>query len=70
MKHRPIADTHGYRGVEYDVFERSPDDWEWTYYPKPEIGPKAQGSSKGNRDAAVAACKAAIDAWLGPSNSN
>ena len=57
---------HGYRGVWYDVFERDPGDWEWTYYPKAGVGVKTQGSVKGDRESAVAACKAAIDAWLGP----
>jgi hypothetical protein len=69
MNHRSLADIHGYRGVEYGVFERSPGDWQWTYYPKVGTGMKTQGSAKGDREAAVAACKAAIDAWLGSPNS-
>jgi hypothetical protein len=36
------------RWVEYGVFERSPGDWEWTYYPKVGIGMKTQGSTKGS----------------------
>lgn len=65
MDHRPLAAVHGYRDVEYGVHQRGPDDWVWTYYPKVGIGLKTQGSATGNRDDAVAACKAAIDAWLG-----
>jgi hypothetical protein len=66
IDHRPLAAVHGYRNVEHAVYERSPGDWEWTYYPKVGEGVKTQGFVKGNRDDAVAACKAAIDAWLGP----
>jgi hypothetical protein len=67
MNYRPAAETHGYRGVEYGVFERAPGDWEWTYHPKMwSSGEITRGSAKGDREAAIAACKAAIDAWLGP----
>jgi hypothetical protein len=66
MDHRPLAAVHGYRDVEYGVHERSPGDWQWTYYPKVGFGVKTQGSAKGSRDDAVSACKVAIDAWLGP----
>jgi hypothetical protein len=69
IPHRPLADIHGYRGVEYAVWELSPGDWQWTYYPKAEVGVKAEGSAKGDREIARAACTAAIDAWLGPSKS-
>jgi hypothetical protein len=66
MDHRPLADIHGYRGIEYGTHEGGPGEWVWTYYPKAEVGPKAQGKVKGDKAAAVKACKAAIDAWLGP----
>jgi hypothetical protein len=65
MNHRPLADDHGYRGIEYGVFENNPGDWLWAYYPKVGCGVKTQGSVKGDLRTAVAACKAAIDAWLG-----
>jgi hypothetical protein len=67
---RPIADIYGYRGIEYGVFETAPGEWDWTYYPKIEKGTRGRGHVKGNREAAIAACKAAIDAWLGPESSN
>ena len=66
MNHRPLADIHGHRGVEYSVHEVSPGEWQWTYYPKVGTGVKTHGTVKGDHAAAVAACKAAIDAWLGP----
>jgi hypothetical protein len=66
MSHRPIADIHGYRGVEYGVSETRPGEWKWKYYPKIEHGTDKGGTVKGDRDTAVAAVKAAIDEWLGP----
>ena len=71
MNHRPLADDHGYRGIEYGVFQRDLGDWQWAFYPKVPCGVKTQGSVRGNQSTAVAACKAAIDAWLGacPSSS-
>jgi hypothetical protein len=61
-----MTNDRGYRGIEYGVFQRDPDDWQWAFYPKVRCGVKTQGSAKGNQSTAVAACKAAIDAWLGP----
>lgn len=66
MPYKPLVDVHGYRGVEYGVFERNPGDWQWAYYPKVGVGVKTQGSVKGDQRAAVRACWAAIDDWLGP----
>jgi hypothetical protein len=63
---KPLADSYGYRGIEFGVFELNPGDWQWVFYPKVGCGVKTLGSVKGNLSAAVAACKAAIDAWLAP----
>jgi hypothetical protein len=70
MIHRPIADVHGYRGIEYSINEEKAGEWEWKYYPKVGEGVATGGRVKGTRETAVAACKAAIDQWLGPKNSN
>jgi hypothetical protein len=66
----PLADKYGYRGIEYGVHEEENGTWRWNYYPKVEHGPKGSGTIKGTREEAIAACKAAIDQWLGPKNSN
>jgi len=65
-----IGDTQPYRGIEFGVFETQPGEWNWSYYPKMENGNKKTGQTKGARENAIAACKAAIDEWLGPANSN
>jgi hypothetical protein len=67
---QPLADKYGYRGIEYGVHEEGNGIWKWNYYPKVERGPKGSGTFKGTKEEAVAACKAAIDALLGPKNSN
>lgn len=67
---RPLADIYGYRGIEYGVHEGENGVWRWNYYPKVERGSKGSGTIKGTREEAIAACKAAIDQWLGPENSN
>jgi hypothetical protein len=63
----PLADIYGYRGIEYSVHEAAPSDWKWKYYPKVERGPAKGGMVKGDRDAALAAVKSAIDEFVGPS---
>jgi hypothetical protein len=70
MSRKQLADVHGYRGVEYSVFETAPGEWKWKYYPKLERGDAKGGIAKGGRDTAIAAVKAAIDEWLGPRASN
>jgi hypothetical protein len=70
MTHKPLADVHGYRGIEYGVLEAKPGEWEWSYHPKLERGPAKRGQVRGTRETAIAACEAAIDEWLGPKNSN
>jgi hypothetical protein len=64
--HRPLANIYGYRDVEYGTHPGAAGEYVWTYYPKLGTGEKTQGTVKGDKDAAVKACKAAIDAWLGP----
>jgi len=68
MNHKPLADIHSYRGVEYSVHEKAPGEWEWKYYPKVEDGDAKGGTVKGDRDAALKAVKAAIDEWKPSSN--
>jgi hypothetical protein len=67
---RPLADKYGYRGIEYGVHEEESGVWQWNYYPKVEHGPKGSGTIRGTQEEAIAACRAAIDQWLGPANSN
>jgi hypothetical protein len=67
---QPVADKYGYRGIEYDVDEEASEIWQWNYYSKVDHGPKGTGTIKGTREEAIAACKAAIDQWLGPKTSN
>ncbi len=67
---RSLADVHGYRGVEYCVYAGNPGDWEWKYYPKVGEGIATGGRVSGTRENAIAACKVAIDDWLGPKTSN
>ena len=38
------------------------------YYPKMGVGLATSGAIIGTREMAIAACKAAIDKWLGPKN--
>jgi hypothetical protein len=66
MSYRPLSDIHGYRGVEYSVFETKPGEWQWKYYPKVEQGNAKGGITKGSREAAILAMRAAVDQWLGP----
>jgi hypothetical protein len=61
-----IDDTQPHRGIEFGIFEKSPGEWEWTYHPKIGQGVATRGDVKGDRQAAIAACKTAIDNWLGP----
>jgi hypothetical protein len=64
--HRPLADIHGYRGIEYSVWQTSPGEWDWGYYPKVERGVAKRGRAQGDDKAALAAVKVAIDEFLGP----
>jgi hypothetical protein len=61
-----FGDTQPHRGIEFGVYEIKPDEWQWGYYPKIGGGTHACGIVKGTREAAITACKAAIDKWLGP----
>jgi hypothetical protein len=65
-----IGDTQPYRGIEFAVFETKPGEWKWSYHPKIEKGAAERGQIKGTREAAIIACKAAIDKWLGLEGSN
>jgi hypothetical protein len=65
-----IGDTLPYRGIEYGVHDEGQDAWHWAYYPKIGTGVVKRGQVQGTRETAIAACKAAIDEWLGPENSN
>jgi hypothetical protein len=60
-----ILDTV-YRGVEFGTHRDEQGDWHWTYYPKIGAGVAKRGKAKRTRETAVAACKVAIDEWLGP----
>jgi len=33
---RPLADKHGYRGIEFRVDEVGQGEWEWAYYARAE----------------------------------
>lgn len=35
---RPVADVHGYRGIEFGVDEDGSGEWQWAYYPKVGTG--------------------------------
>jgi hypothetical protein len=61
-----IGDNSPHRGAVFDVYEISRGSWQWAYYPKVGTGFAVRGQLKGTREDAVAACKAAIDKWLGP----
>jgi hypothetical protein len=63
-----IGDTP-YRGIEFGVQDEGQGVWSWTYYPKIGEG-IAKTQVNGTRETAIAACKAAIDEWLGPETSN
>jgi hypothetical protein len=64
--HRPLADQHGYRGIEYSVWQTSQETWNWGYYPKVERGLAKRGQVQGDKGTALIAVKAAIDEFLGP----
>jgi hypothetical protein len=57
-------DSFGYRSVEYSVSEKTPGEWDWSYYPNIGHGVAIHGHVKGTRTDAVNAVKAAIDEWL------
>jgi len=63
-----LGDTLPYRGVEFGVFDKGRGHWRWTYYPKMGLGLAKSGTIDGTREMAIAACRAAIDTWLGPKN--
>ena len=67
---KPLAETQGYRGIEYGVHNEGEGLWQWAYYPKLGTGVVERGQVKGTGEMAITACKAAIDQWLGPKNSN
>jgi hypothetical protein len=64
------GDTQPDRGIRFRVYEEGQDVWQWAYYPK--IGKRIvnRGQVKGTQQAAIAACKAAIDEWLDLITSN
>ena len=64
-----LGDTLPYRGVEFGLYDEGRGRrWRWTYYPKMGLGLATSGATIGTREMAIAACKAAIDKWLGPKN--
>jgi hypothetical protein len=65
-----IGDTCLNWGIEFDVHDEGQGVWSWTYYPMIGAGITKLGQLKGTRETAIAACKAAIDDWLGPQTSN
>ena len=65
-----IGDTQPHRGIEFGIHDEGNGIWFWAYYPKIGEGVAMRGQVTGNRETAIAACKAAIDEWLGPKKSN
>jgi hypothetical protein len=65
-----VGDTLPYRRTEFGVDPEGPGEWLWHYHPKVGLGVAQRGRVKGTREEAIAACKAAIDDWLGPKASN
>ena len=47
--HEPIADRLGHRGVVYEVFERAPGEWDWTFHPKVGEGQKTTAREREQR---------------------
>jgi len=64
------SDTLPYRGIEFGVQDEGQGVWRWTYYPKIGAGIAKTTQVNGTRETAIAACKAAIDDWLGQETSN
>jgi hypothetical protein len=67
---RRIGDTLPHRGIEFGVHCDDETDWHWAYYPKIGEGLVKRGQVQGTRETAIAACKAAIDDWLGPAETS
>jgi hypothetical protein len=65
-----IGDSLPYRGIEFGVQDEGQGVWSWTYYPKIGAGIAKTTQVKGTRETAIAACKAAIEDWLGQETSN
>jgi hypothetical protein len=65
-----IGDTLPYRDIEFGVQDEGQGVWSWTYYPKIGTGIAKTTQVKGTRETVIAACKAAIDDWLGQQTSN
>jgi hypothetical protein len=63
-----IGETKPYRGIEFGIYDNGDGTWQWAYYPKIGQGTRERGQVKRDRETAIAAAKAAIDKWLGPSN--
>ncbi len=63
-----IGDTKPYRGIEFGVVNNGDGTCQWAYYPKIGRRTVERGQVKGDRKAAIAAVKAAIDKWLSASN--
>jgi hypothetical protein len=61
-----IGDTIPHRNVEFGVQDNEDGTYQWTYYPNNREGVATRGRICGNRAEAIAACKRAIDEWLGP----
>ena len=59
-----------HRGVEYGVHDEGNGVRLWAYYPKMGTGVAERGRVEGTREDVIAACKAAIDEWLGPRPPN
>jgi hypothetical protein len=61
-----IGKTICHRSVEFGVNDNGDGTWQWAYYPGSNEGAARRGQVTGNRAIAIAACKSAIDEWLGP----
>ena len=66
----PMSKVTKYRHIEYGTRPSKQDGWHWAFYPKEEEGSAQEGRVKGTQEAAVTACKAAIDAWLDQEKPN
>jgi hypothetical protein len=61
-----IGETIRHRNVEFCVHDNEDGAYQWAYFPKIGEGVVTRGQITGNRAEAIAACKRAIDEWLGP----
>ena len=61
---KPLAERHGYKGVEYGVQPDGPNRWKWAIYPKIGSGIRVKRGKASTENEAVAASKATIEQAL------